>query len=509
VRTLLATSLVAVLVLASACSSDDDSDDNASAGGGKGDSGQEADEPSGPVPGADVAKPTVTGPVTGGQQDGPWMAMPADVADEGGYVEEEYFISGDATAYEVQGEQGEDGKWTVHPAGTKPYETRIVVRRPADADDFDGTVFVEWFNVTGGVDADPDFGMMHPELMDHGSAYVGVSAQQVGVEGGGGALAIPGVPEVDALKQWDPERYGDLSHPGDQYSYDIFSQAAQAIRRPGDVDVLDGLRPEHVIGVGESQSAARMVTYVDAVQPVAGIFDGFLIHSRGGGGAPLGEGGSPIGGGTAHIRDDLGVPVLQFETETDLFGPLGFNAAAQDDTDMLRTWEVAGTAHADQGLLDYSSEAAGDAAEGIDFSEQCGAINQGDQGLVLRAASRAVRAWVADGDLPPEAPRFQVADGAIARDERGIAKGGIRTPLVDAPTSVLSGEAPAGLSVLCSLFGHTEPFDAATLADLYPTHDDYVDAVTSSAESAVDEGFLLDDDADALIAAAEDADVPE
>jgi hypothetical protein len=501
-RTVMLVLALAGVLAAAACSSSDDD------GGDGGGSGTAGDESAAPARGEDVARPTVTGPVTEGSQDGPWNAISDELADRYGYVEEEYLVEGEATSYQPEGELGEDGRWTVRPADTARYRTRILVRRPAEAEDFDGTVFLEWLNVTGGVDADPEFGLVHRELMGHGSAYVAVSAQQVGVEGGGGALEIPGMPAVQALKEWDPERYGDLSHPGDPYSYDIFSQAAQAVRRPGDVDVLDGLTAEKVIGMGESQSAARMVTYVDAVQPVAQIFDGFLIHSRGGAGAPLGDDANVLGEGTAHIRDDLDVPVFQYITETDLFGPLGFHRAGQDDTDMLRTWEVPGTAHADRGLLDYSAELAGEVAGGFDIAGQCGSINEGDQGLVLRAGIRALRAWVVDGEAPPEAPRIEVSGDAVARDDRGIARGGIRTPPVDAPVSVLTGEAPAGRSVLCSLFGDTRPFDAATLAELYPTHEDYVEAVTETAEAAVSDGFLLQDDADELVAQAEDADVP-
>jgi hypothetical protein len=502
---LLAVLLVGVLAGLTACSSEESS-------GGDGDAGERAavEEPDGPVPGSDVARPTVTGPVTEGTHDEPFNAMPADLAERAGYVEEEYFLEGEATVYEPEGELGEDGRWAVTEAGTAPYRTRIIVRRPADADDFDGTVFVEWLNVTAGVDGDPDFGLAHPELLQHGSAYVGVSAQQVGVEGGEGALPvdIPGV-EVQALKQWDPERYGELAHPGDPYSYDIFSQAAQAVRRPDDVDVLGGLAARHVIAMGESQSGARMLSYVNAVHPVARIYDGFLVHSRGGGGAPLGEGGFVLGEGVARVRDDLDEPVLQFETETDLFGVLGFHRARQDDTDVLRTWEVAGTAHADRAILDYNAEMASEVAGGgFDLTAQCGSINEGPQAQVLRAAVAALRTWVVDGDPPPEAPPLEVDGDAIARDDRGIARGGIRTPAVDAPISVLTGEAAPGGSVLCLLFGETTPFDAPTLAGLYPTHQDYVDAVTESADAAVAAGFLLRADADEFVAEAEDADIP-
>jgi Alpha/beta hydrolase domain len=61
--------------------------------------------------------------------------------------------------------------------------------------------------------------------------------------------------------------------------------------------------------------------------------------------------------------------------------------------------------------------------------------------------------------------------------------------------------------VLCLLFGDTRPFDAATLAELYPRHQDYVDAVTASADGAVAAGFLRRADADDIVAAAEDADM--
>lgn len=508
-RRALALVLAGLMVAGSACSSDDDGDDAGADGGGTDGSGEAADRD---VPGEGVAQPTVTGPVTGGANDGPFTPMRSDLADRYDYVEEEYFVAGEAVAYEPEGELAEDGRWAVSETAPEPYQTRIVVRRPAEAADFDGTVFVEWFNVSGGVDADPDFGLAHAELLGHGSAYVGVSAQAVGVEGGDAAIAIdiPGRDvEVQALKQWDPERYGDLVHPGDPYSYDIFSQVAQAVRRPGDIDVLDGLDVRHVIAMGESQSGARMLSYVNAAHPDAGIYDGFLVHSRGGGGAPLTEDGFILGDGVARVRDDIDQPVLQFATESDLFGVLGFHAARQDDAELLRTWEVAGTAHADQAILDYNIELAEDVAGGgLDITSECGTINQGPQAEVLRAAVSALRTWVVDGEPPPEAPPLETEGDAIARDDRGIALGGIRTPAVDAPVSVLTGEAPEGGSVLCLLFGQTVPFDDDTLGALYPTHQDYVDAVTTSAGAAVDAGFLLQADADEIVAEAEEADVP-
>ena len=72
------------------------------------------------------------------------------------------------------------------------FKSRIVVVRPIDDAAFNGTVVVEWFNVSGGVDAGPDWLQMHTELLREGYVYVGVSAQAVGVQGGGGATVGAG-----------------------------------------------------------------------------------------------------------------------------------------------------------------------------------------------------------------------------------------------------------------------------------------------------------------------------
>ena len=236
-----------------------------------------------------------------------------------GYERSEVFISGTANAYAITAPAANDGKYTAVVTSTAPYTTRAVVMRPIHRRRFNGTVVVEWLNVSGGADAGPDWMLGHNELVREGFVWVGVSAQKVGVD----ALKSP-----DPTRG-DPVRYANLSHPGDNYADDIYSQAGQAIRDDARV-ILGGLTPKHVIAVGESQSAVRLVTYIDAVHSLVHVYDGFLVHSR--------FGGPPI-------RDDLGVPVLVFQTETDVL--LTSGAARQPDTNMYRLWEVAGTAHFD------------------------------------------------------------------------------------------------------------------------------------------------------------------
>ncbi len=191
-----------------------------------------------------VARPTITGPVTGGTPDVPANAMPTAWKDQYHYTEQEYFIAGTATAYAARGTLGTDGRWSVTPSTTAAYKTRLLVRYPSNPARFNGTVIVEWLNVTAGRDSDADFGFAGPELLRDGYAYVGVSAQATGVVGGGGKIPIPGYDPLPLVQQ-NPARYAGLVHPGDDYSYDIFSQAAQAVWHPKGPNPLGASAPPH------------------------------------------------------------------------------------------------------------------------------------------------------------------------------------------------------------------------------------------------------------------------
>src|SRR6185437_16244009 len=99
-----------------------------------------------------VPSPTVQGPIlpTSGIS---FLGSTLFSLSKVGYEESEFFLSGMATAYTSKTALTKDGKWHVTPAGTAPYTTRVVVYRPVDSKKFDGTVDVEWLNVTGGIDA--------------------------------------------------------------------------------------------------------------------------------------------------------------------------------------------------------------------------------------------------------------------------------------------------------------------------------------------------------------------
>ena len=227
-------------------------------------------------------------------------------------MEEEYFFQGTATRYSTP------------PLATggvvssgHPYKTRMIVRRPTSAERFNGIVIVEWVNVTSGYNLDAMWQASFDLLMREGYAYVGVSAQRVGVQ-----------QPPSGLTAWSPTRYGTLdvtagnTVPSDTLSYDIFSQAAQAIRHPVGVNPLGGLPVRLIIAAGVSQSQGRLVAYHNSIHPLAEVYDGFYLV--------LGLGG--------RLRTDLAVKVFKVNTENDVL-LLGEAAARQPDSDRLRTWE--------------------------------------------------------------------------------------------------------------------------------------------------------------------------
>jgi hypothetical protein len=203
-----------------------------------------------------------------------------------GYTAHEYVAAGTATDYVASGTLAPDGMWTLEPDTTATSRTRVIVLTPADAAAASGTAVVEWLNVSGGLDANPEYASVEEELLRQRHTWVGVSAQLIGVEGGPVLVAAPGGEELagKGLKKIDPARYGSLSHPGDGYSFDIFTQVARTLRNGS---LLRGWTPRFVIAAGESQSAIALVTYYNGVQPLTRAFDGFFVHSRGGMTLPL------------------------------------------------------------------------------------------------------------------------------------------------------------------------------------------------------------------------------
>jgi hypothetical protein len=427
-----------------------------------------------------VAAATVTGPITGGQRGhalwDSWFEL-----EPLGYVDEEYFVAGTAK---------------VQPDGSEAaYVTRILITRPIERKDFNGTVVLDWVNVTAQFENNVDTLESHEYLMRHGYAFVHVSAQAAGVDG------TPLTP-----KQWDPERYAALDHPGDDYAFDMFAQIARAIRDPQGLDPMGGLKVKRVLAMGQSQSAIRLHQYVNAGYARSRVLDGILIHGD-------------VGEGKAFT--ELPVPVLHLLSD--------YEAAPEEpspaDPDMYRLWEIAGTAHTDQWVGAHQVEGQGprtlaDVARAPasadaelhqsvgNYGEQLtpydGACIVGGASFPMRYAVNAALDYLnrwdgGDKNAPPAGPRYEFdSSGKLARDDYYNARGGIRYPPIDVPVA-------SYVSDTCQLGGYTVPFAEPLLMALYPTHADYYCRMKGATDLSVLAGYLLPEDAEDLLARADAA----
>jgi hypothetical protein len=221
---------------------------------------------------ASAPPPAVEGPVAGT----PAGTAPYDVSGAG-YVEEEFFLAGTAKTYTT-------------PARTAPYKVRMLVYRPTSTRAFNGTAIAEWENVTAQVPGGhPMFAWLDSYALTNGYAFVQIAAQATPA-----AAGSLGYGELGHVAM-DPARYGSLKHPGDDFSFDIFTQAMRSLTSRTGSDPMGGLKVKQVIATGNSQSASRLHTYVETVQRDARVADALLLDA----------------GGSKTFSQELAIPTIQ------------------------------------------------------------------------------------------------------------------------------------------------------------------------------------------------------
>lgn len=435
-----------------------------------------------------VPTPTVTGPIAVTEDSYPFLSTEIDLASYG-YVEQEFFISGRAYRYDTSGSPRPVDQTATRietggslDDGTYPFQTRIVVRRPANPANANGTVIAEWNNVTASRDiewnwlGDPDF------LLRNGYTFVGVTAQNVGIRG---------------LQAFDSERYGALegrwdttmainllgtNNPAlDDLSYDIYGAALKAIRGAGTgEDPLGGIEAEKVIASGESQSCGRLAAHHNYIQPLQEIVDAYLLTVCG-----------------SSLRTDRPEKVVRVLTETE--NRTERTSETFPDTDSIRHWEVAGSSHLPRMAWDNVANLLN--RDFLALTVDCAKfpLSLVQWPYTVNRAIRGLEDWVESGDAPPIAPRGVYMEGALFRNEFGIAEGGIRYPDLTVPTAVNDGvnePAPNGalFSLFCGLLGSSTSFEPSTLRGLYSDHGDYVRKYSRAANRFLETDFILAED---------------
>ena len=335
-------------------------------------------------------------------------------------------------------------------------------------------------------------------------------------------MGIEGLaPVKQGLASWDPERYGTLAVPGDDYSFDIFTQIGRAVGRDRDrasCDPMAGLAVERVIAQGASQSAGRLGSYFNAIAPLTceasglSVFDGFVLSIYFGRGTPIEVGDTVVNinvpaddsspgerlRGSNLLRDDLDIPVFIVNSELEA---IACHRVRQPDTDTLRWWESAGTCHVSQ--QSRAARALMAERDGLVTRPSDEGINAVPIGPLYDAAYYHMHRWLSDGVTPPVQDRIEFAGNppAVVRDEDGIARGGIRLPQVDVPLAVNSA-IPLSNDVFAYLGGSSHPFAAEEVQSRYGDRASFLERFEAAARAAVDAGVLQPREVERLLAEA-------
>jgi len=452
-----------------------------------------------------------------------------------GYVEEEFLLSGTSNVYEWPA----PGPAVVRTAG-EPYTTRVLVRRPVKHTRLSGNVIVEMLNPSNLFDLNIGWALSHKHFIRNGDVWVGITAKPIAVQ---------------ALKSFDPERYGSLSFANplplddprnctdiqtvvdppalrsrtteDGLIWDIYSQVGAWLKSTAESNPLahgNGRRRaalvERAYGFGYSQTGGYLVNYINAIHPRVvesdgrPIYDGYLVAVAGGafvGAVPINQctPAPPVNDPRRQFKD-VGVPVIRVMSQSDyLIGIASRRPDNDTPPDQFRHYEMAGAGHATPDELFYSAAPqdivrAGRSVPPMECNE--GPRSRFPSSIHFNAAFQNIDLWRREVLAPPHADPILVENGAPVLDEFGNVIGGLRSPHLDVPTSTWFGSA-TGAS-FCFIAGYEVPLDQTTIEQLYPSHGAYVRAVRRSVRELVAARFLTRPDGQRLIREAAHADVP-
>lgn len=450
-----------------------------------------------------------------------------------GYVEEEYIVSGYANVYEYH----DVGLYPKIRCSDGRYCTRILIRRPCDPCRQSDFAVLEIFNYAGAERAFAGWGYCGEYMCARGDVWVGITIKQSA---------------IDKLKSFDAKRYEALGFPNpvpkekrrhgntmmgavntenaeefeNGLAYDAMSQVAALLKskvpqNPLYRDGMSGKAARYVIGMGAS--GCDLSLYAAALQPFATMdgkrpcFDGFHIHMTG-------YPGFISNGETRFEADDdrckimTNVPLVWTQTMGDMRGggvhPSYSYMYRWPDSDLPgrqhRQYEIAGAALG----MDWDMEVC-PCAEDLEKYDGEGKTYPLDRQegevpfhYVIRAVLDHLKKWIRDGIPAPKSAYLEMEgeypDADFVLDEHGNPRGGVRSPYVDVPVCTYIWRDDPG-----AVRNMITPFSEGKLKELYATHKNYVRKVVLATMKMVERGFLLPEDAAAVILEAMEVRIPE
>jgi hypothetical protein len=372
-----------------------------------------------------------------------------------GYIEEEYFISGTADAFQHT------------DAGLEPiktglaYTTRILVRRPSNPKQFSGVVHFEPFHPTGGVTF--TWPTTHQYIMSRGDIYIAAGLGDADA-GWSGSPKYPNqkapVGQHKVTKWFDPVRYDKLKWPEEEgIRFDVMADIGRKLRSNDGDNPLRGLNVRAVIVSGWSYTGSLQRVFINEgfhtrarLENGQAAFDGYLIGVSSRWNAP---GYLPLYNDEPFVPADdprrslkqIDAKVIEFLTESEVELDTGPQAPDSDEKiGSHRLYELGGVIHVASvvdptmsfnelpNLVQLIQRGYPQRQIPNDPVFSC-PLPQSDvpMGALVRATVDNLRHWILDGRKPPRAKPMVWKGDKIARDEVGNVEGGIRPAEFEVP----------------------------------------------------------------------------
>jgi len=428
-----------------------------------------------------------------------------------GYIEEEFLVSGVADV--------DDGAGNLRVA-SKPFTTRVVVRRPEESSKFSGTVHLEPFHAAA--EGDPSWFFFNEQWVRNGDAWLGVTVHP------GTFGPLVGWPSgVLLLRELDAARYGELnlfaSDPPQTTALDlsdmsrlralisqaypqgpeIVTQLGSLLKTDSPASLFGGGQVARVYASGCSQTGVFWAQFID---------HGHADRARLSDGRPVFDA-YFIGVATAPMNKPADSVLVVVLSESEVTGAMPFERIGQspEDSDQprFRAFEVPGSWHGWLNFGDFTNAntpwwgqlvARGYPGVSSLTGLQVGAshdqegvpVTHTDRPfhLVSNALWAGLDHWVRSGEPMLRAPRVD-RNPDLARDEVGNLTGGLRLPWIEVPTARYAGSCSCSPGV-----GRMWKIEEAELHRRYPGPEELRERFTAAVARAVRIGYLLDEDAD-------------
>ncbi len=442
--------------------------------------------------------------------------QPVDLAPRG-YVEEEFFVSGNANIYDWSA-PGAKSPVTLRTARV-PYATRLLVRRPQDPGRASGRVIVELLEASGAYDTAPLWGYSWEHFLRHGDIWVGLTVRPAAVE---------------TLKRFDPVRYAPLSFAYAQaadcqdagnaqseegLAWDVTAQVGALLRSSTKENPLAGFDVRRLVVAGYAQAGGELVTYLNAVHDALRlgndlpVYDAYVEADGAMAPAPINQCAAALAAGDARRRvSHRDAPVVTVMTQTDFARALDVRRQDSDaPEDYFRLYEIAGAAHS--GPFPAGQPAVMDlkiaGLPGPDSAEACVEpastfpAGYAFNGLWMQLEDYLLRSV----PLQHAAPIGVGEQGKVVLDAKGNAVGGLRLPQLSVPLATYAGrstprEANPRSEERCGRTGAMRRYDAAELKALYGSRAGYLKRFNEAVDAALADRWLEPADAAALKAQA-------